>query len=160
MNSIPQREAEARKTYELYRGSFTSGDLETFAPTLDDNYEMIGTSESQICHSKAAGIEFYKAQMNEVVGKTEMRNRQINVLPEENLMLVNEQCGNYVLVASDFPADKAGRQDWNFYSKIRIALGLERLKKGREVSLLFKYQSIPTTDESNSSAKKRIGSMA
>jgi DNA helicase HerA-like ATPase len=137
MNSIPQREAEAGKTYELYWGSYTSGDLETFAPTLDDNYEMIGTSESQICHSKAAGIEFYKVQMNEVVGKTAMRNRQINVLPEENLLLVNEQCEIYVLVASDLPADKAGRQDWNFYSKIRISTWLRETEEGKGSEFIF-----------------------
>ena len=134
MNSIPQREAEARKTYELYWGSYASGDLDTFASTLDDKYEMIGTSETEVCHSKVDGISFFKAQMEEVVGKVEMRNRQINVLPVENLMLVNEQCDIYVLVVSDLPAD---RQDWNFYSKIRISTWLRETEEGKRSEFII-----------------------
>lgn len=131
----------ARKVYETYWESYTKGDLETFASTLDDNYEMIGTSESEICHSKADGIAFFKGQMHEVVGKAEMRNRQIDVLPVENLMLVNEQCEIYVLVASDLPAGRpclsAGRQDWNFYSKIWISTWLRETEEGKGSDFIF-----------------------
>ncbi|MCL6257646.1 nuclear transport factor 2 family protein [Aquiflexum sp. TKW24L] len=122
------RESGALKVYELYWDSYLKGDLEAFESTLGDTFEMIGSSESEVCHTKDDGIEFFKAQMHEVVGKTEMRNRQIDVLPVENLMLVNEQCKIYVLVASDLPAD---RQDWNFYSKIRISTWLRETEEGK-----------------------------
>jgi hypothetical protein len=121
----------ARKVYETYWESYAKGDLETFASTLDDNYEMIGTSESEICHSKADGIAFFKGQMHEVVGKAEMRNRQIDVLPVDNLILVNEQCDVYVLVDSD----------WNFYSKIRISSFLRENESGWKV--IQQHGSLP-----------------
>ncbi|WP_194775885.1 ATP-binding protein [Pararhodonellum marinum] len=113
----------ARKVYDTYWESYTIGDLETFASTLDDYFEMIGTSETEVCHSKTDGIEFLKAQLHEVVGKVEMRNRQIDVIPVDNLMLVNEQCDVYVLTDSV----------WNFYSKIRLSTFLRETESGWKV---------------------------
>ncbi|MFN3382973.1 MAG: nuclear transport factor 2 family protein, partial [Runella zeae] len=118
MNSLKSKISSARKVYQTYWDSYQKGDLQTFASTLDDTFEMIGTSETEVCHSKTDGIEFLKAQLHEIVGKVEMRNRQIDVLPVENLMLVNEQCDIYVLLGSE------GSEDWNFYSKIRISTWL------------------------------------
>jgi phosphoglycerate-specific signal transduction histidine kinase len=115
---------KARKVYEAYWESYIRGDLETFASSLDDRFEMIGTSESEICHSKADGIEFLKAQLHEIVGKVEMRNSQINMVPVDQLMLVNEQCDIYVLVGSD----------WNFYSKIRLSTLLKEAESGWKVT--------------------------
>ena len=127
--------AAARKVYETYWDSYIRGDLDTFSSTLDEDYEMIGTSEKEVAHNKAEGISFFEGQMQEMVGKADMRNRQINILPVENLMLVNEQCDIYVLVTSDLPADRyglsAGRQDWNFYSKIRISTWLIETEEGK-----------------------------
>lgn len=54
-----QRETAARKVYETYWESYTNGDLKTFTSTLDETYEMIGTSETEICHTKADGINLY-----------------------------------------------------------------------------------------------------
>ena len=119
-----QKIIEAKKIYETYWDSYTKGDLETFASTLDDTFEMIGTSETEVCHSKTDGIEFLKAQLHEVVGKVEMRNRQIDVIPVESLILVNEQCDIYVLLDSE----------WNFYSKIRISTLLRETKEGWKVA--------------------------
>ncbi|NBC05256.1 MAG: hypothetical protein GVY20_16350, partial [Bacteroidetes bacterium] len=58
---------EARKAYDLFWDSYQAGNIDAFASTIDDNFEMIGTSESEICHSKEEGIEFYKGQLDEVV---------------------------------------------------------------------------------------------
>jgi hypothetical protein len=91
------RESEGLKIYELYWESFTKGDLETFASTIDDLFEMIGTSESEVWHSKGDGIEFFKSQTNEIVGRTEMRNRIISAKPVNGMLLINETCDVYVL---------------------------------------------------------------
>ncbi len=118
-----QRETAARKVYETYWESYANGDLETFASTLDETYEMIGTSESEVCHTKADGINFLKGQIEEIVGKAELRNRQIEVIPVDQLMLVNEHCDIYVL------ADSV----WNFYSKIRISTLIRETETGWKV---------------------------
>ncbi|WP_194973320.1 ATP-binding protein [Aquiflexum lacus] len=145
MATINPRITEAKKIYEIFWDSYTKGDLETFASTLDDTFEMIGTSETEVCHSKADGIAFFKAQMEEVVGKVEMRNRQINVLPVENLMLVNEQCDIYVLTETDLSAHSQvlsnDKPVWTFYSKIRISTFLREAEAGWKV--IQQHGSLP-----------------
>ncbi|MBU1369036.1 MAG: nuclear transport factor 2 family protein, partial [Bacteroidetes bacterium] len=121
----------ASKVYATYWDSYTKGDLETFASTLDDNYEMIGTSEAEVCHTKAGGIAFLKAQIAEIDGKADLRNRQIKVVPVDQLMLVNEHSDIYVF------ADSA----WNFYSKIRISTWLRETETGWKV--LQQHGSVP-----------------
>ena len=54
--SNKDRESEVLKVYNLYWDSYLNGYLETFASTMDDAFEMIGTSESEVCHSKEDGI--------------------------------------------------------------------------------------------------------
>jgi len=123
VNPDQQQIVDARKVYDLFWDSYMKGDVDTFATTLDDTFEMIGTSESERCHTKAEGIEFFKGQTEEVVGKADMRNRQIQALPVEGMVLVNELCDIYVLTEND----------WNFYSIIRISTFLRETSDGWKV---------------------------
>ncbi|MFD2200547.1 ATP-binding protein [Shivajiella indica] len=116
-------EAEALEVYNLYWHSYLKGDLLAFSSTLDDRFEMIGTSEAEVCHSKADGVEFYKSQMHEVVGKVEMRNRQIDAVWLNPMVLINEVCDIYVKTEAD----------WNFYSKLRLSTLLGESKTGWKV---------------------------
>ena len=145
MDLLKRKIAEARKIYEIFWESYQNGNLESFASTLDDTFEMIGTSETEVCHSKADGIAFFKAQMEEVVGKVEMRNRQVDVLPVDNLMLVNEQCDIYVLTETDLPAHRQVLSNekpvWTFYSKIRISTFLRETGLGWKV--IQQHGSLP-----------------
>ncbi len=118
-----QREAEARKVYDQYWESYLNGDQVTFASTLDDAFEMIGTSESEICHNKAEGIAFYNAQMRETVGKVEMRNRMITTVPVNEMFLINETCDIYILIG----------YEWVFYSKVRISTFLRETLAGWKI---------------------------
>ncbi|WP_304622106.1 nuclear transport factor 2 family protein, partial [Rhodohalobacter sulfatireducens] len=111
---------EARKVYDLFWDSYLVGDIDTFAATLDENFEMIGTSESEHCHNKAEGIEFIKAQKEELIGSVEMRNREVTELPIGNVMLINEFCDLYVL----------SETDWSFYSKFRSSAMLRETEDG------------------------------
>ena len=56
MPSTNQHTEAARRVYETYWDSYLNGDLETFTSTLEDNYEMIGTSESEIFHTTGLGL--------------------------------------------------------------------------------------------------------
>jgi signal transduction histidine kinase len=133
MKLTQQQIAKARKVYDLYWDSYHIGDVDTFATTLDDNFEMIGTSESEICHNKMDGIEFFKGQADEVIGKAEMRNRQINAIPVGGLVLVNELCDIYILAGTE----------WAFYSKIRISTFLHETPSGWKV--VQQHGSLPDT---------------
>jgi hypothetical protein len=123
MHLTKKKVEEARNVYELYWVSYQKGDVDTFASTLHDNYEMIGTSESEVAHNKAEGIEFFKGQIDEIVGKAEMRNRQINAMPVGDLVLINEMCDIFVLAGTG----------WAFYSKIRISTFLQETPSGWKV---------------------------
>ncbi len=131
MKSNLFKQAEARKLYELYWESYLQGDLETFASTLDEEFEMIGTSEGEIAHSKSEGIEFYKAQMAEVVGKVEMRNRSISAKPLGGMVLINENCDIYVF----------GELEWSFYSKLRLSTLIHETAAGWKI--LQQHGSLP-----------------
>jgi signal transduction histidine kinase len=126
-----QQIAAARKVYETYWDSYLKGDLETFTSTLDETYEMIGTSEKEVCHTKAEGIDFLKGQIAEVVGKAELRNRQIKVIPVEQLVLINEHADIYVMAEAV----------WILYSKIRISTWLRKTEKGWKV--IQQHGSLP-----------------
>ena len=129
--SNKDQESEVLKVYNLYWDSYLNGYLETFASTMDDAFEMIGTSESEVCHSKEDGIEFYKAQIQEVVGKTEMRNRIISSKPLGDMFLVNEACDVYIL----------GTPEWTFYSKLRLSTILHETKSGWKI--IQQHGSLP-----------------
>jgi len=131
MDSKKNREEKARQLYNFYWESYIKGDLESFSSTLDEEYEMIGTSESQIAHNKAEGIAFFKAQLQEVVGKADMRNRKISTKSINNLVLINESCDIYVY----------GEPEWTFYSKIRISTFLRETESGWKV--LQQHGSLP-----------------
>jgi len=137
----------ARKVYEAYWDSYMQGDAKAFAATLDDTFEMIGTSETEICHTKPDGIRFMDAHNQEVAGKVEMRNRQIDFAPVEALMLVNEQCDIYVRID----------QSWNFYSKLRISTLLRKNDEGWKV--VQQHGSLPDmrVKEGETMAIEKIG---
>ena len=126
-----KRETAARREYETYWESYLNGNLESFASTLDDNYEMIGTSEGEVAHNKAEGIAFFKSQMQEMVGKAEMRNRKISTKPMNGMFLINENCDILVLTGTG----------WSFYSKIRISTFLHETQLGWKV--IQQHGSLP-----------------
>ena len=120
-----QKDAEsaALKVYQKYWESYLKGDLDAFSSTIDDRLEMIGTSEGEVCHSKADGIAFYMAQMHEVVGKVEMRNRQFTSIWLDPLVLINEACDIYVKTD----------EGWSFYSKLRLSTLLKETSEGWKI---------------------------
>lgn len=97
MNLTSKQIDEAQRVYELYWNSYFSGDVTTFGTTLHDDYEMIGTSENEICHNKEEGIEYCRGQISEVKGKIKRENRQIQVSPIDNFILINEFLDIYIV---------------------------------------------------------------
>ena len=146
MKQSKEREAEARKVYELYWESYLSGDEKTFAATLDDAFEMIGTSESEIAHGKEEGLDFVKTQVEEIAGKAELRNRKIKAVPVDGLILFNELADIYLLVGDD----------WNFYSGIRLSTFMRETEAGWKV--VQQHGSFPDTrvQEGETIAFKKI----
>jgi signal transduction histidine kinase len=123
MPIIEQHIEAARKVYELFWQSYLSGDMDTFASVLDEQLELIGTSESEIAHSKSEGLVLLEAQLHEVVGNVEKRNRKVNSVVIGDLILINELCDIYF----------RNEQAWNFYSKLRLSTLLRETNEGWKV---------------------------
>jgi hypothetical protein len=70
-----KEEKLVRIEYETYWDIYCKGDIEAVSSTLDENIEMIDNPKDEVAHNKTEGIEFFKGQAEELIGKTEMRNR-------------------------------------------------------------------------------------
>ncbi|WP_144607413.1 ATP-binding protein [Algoriphagus algorifonticola] len=125
------REASALKVYHKFWDSYIKGNIPIFSSTLDEDFEMIGTSETEVCHNKAEGIAFFKNQIEEIVGKAEMRNRNIITKAIGEMFLIIENCDIYVI----------SEPEWTFYSKLRISTLLHETPLGWKV--LHQHGSLP-----------------
>ncbi|QYH40855.1 GHKL domain-containing protein [Algoriphagus sp. NBT04N3] len=125
------REASALKVYHKFWDSYIKGNIPIFSSTLDEDFEMIGTSETEVCHNKAEGIAFFKNQIEEIVGKAEMRNRNIITKAIGEMFLTIENCDIYVI----------SEPEWAFYSKLRISTLLHETPLGWKV--LHQHGSLP-----------------
>jgi signal transduction histidine kinase len=131
MTLSPHEIAAAREVYETYWKSYFSGNIETFAATIDEAFSIIGTSEGEISFGKEAVAAMYQAQFEEVVGKAEVRNRQVKEIPTDDKLQIIELSDIYVMTDSD----------WSFYSKFRLSTLLHKTPDGWK--LLQQHGSLP-----------------
>ena len=114
-----------------------AGDAATFASTIHEDFEMIGTSANEICHSREEGMAFVLAQKDELGGKVEMRNRKISSKLLGNQILVNEQCDIYVQADGD----------WHYYAPLRVSTLLQNT--GDVWKVIQQHGSFPDTRVAN-----------
>ncbi|MFN0159248.1 MAG: ATP-binding protein [Bacteroidota bacterium] len=116
-------EKEVRPVYEGYWESYFKGDKHLFASFLDPQFELIGTSESEICHGKAKMLAYFDLWSKDIVGKAEFRHRKIQCKPVNDLILFTEMADVYILIETD----------WRFYSRLRLSTFLRNTKTGWKV---------------------------
>ncbi len=131
MEYTKETEAEVLRVYLVMWETYFSCDLSIFESLIDDDFKLIGTSETEICNNKAEGIEYFKSLTAELVGKTEFRNRKIEITPVEQMMLVSEMADIYALVENEML----------YYSSIRISTFLRNTSTGWKV--LHQHGSFP-----------------
>jgi hypothetical protein len=123
MRAREKSENEALAAYHRYWNAYLAADLEAFSASLDDNFHLIGTSESEICWNRSEGIAFFKRSTGELLGKTEMRNRNIKTSSQENQVLVTELSDLFVNIEGG----------WSFYSRVRLSTLLVNRGEGWKV---------------------------
>ncbi len=111
-------EKELKQVYLEYWKSYFEGKIRQFGSLLDDDYKLIGTSETELVNNKQEALIWLKNSVKEIKGKTEFRNRKIKLSPVNDLILVNELADVYILVNGK----------WTFYSRIRISTLLRQAK--------------------------------
>ena len=75
MKLTDQREREARRVIDAYWANYVKGDVEAMIPLLDDDYNQVGSAESEVFSTKKDAVRFLFDTIDEVAGKVELRNR-------------------------------------------------------------------------------------
>ena len=132
MKLTKKLEAEVRKLYKAFWDSYINGDLKTYASLLDADFTFIGSTEAEPLLNKKDSIKFLQATAEQLRGKAEFRNRNINTETADDLVLITELCDGYILIGSE----------WNFYSRFRLS---SLLKKKKE-NWMFIHQHVSMPD--------------
>jgi signal transduction histidine kinase/ketosteroid isomerase-like protein len=130
---LKSQQTEALKAHESYWKSYITGDIETLASLLDENYTQIGSVENEVFYNKNEAIKFIEDTIDQINGKVDMRNRLTKVEILDNLLLVSEQCDLYALIENT----------WTFYAKFRASTFLHN-KQGKWL-IIHQHSSMPDT---------------
>src|SRR5687767_4811003 len=146
MKLTKKLEAEVLKAYKAYWEAYFKGDMKTFASMLDDDITVFGTAVSEVFNNKKEALKFYKATAGQLVGKVQLRNRQISLQSVDENILINEQ--------GDFYALLEGK--WTYYGQARVSAILKQTKTGWK--LIHQHASFPDTraDEGEQLAAEKI----
>ncbi len=141
-----QQETEILQAYKVYFDSYVNGDLETVISMLEDDYNQIGSAEAEVFFNKNEAVQFLKETIDQVAGKTEIRNRMLRVDPIEKLVLVTDLFDIYALMENE----------WAFYSKFRASTLMEKKEEGWK--FIHQHSSVPDsrTDEGENIAIEKI----
>jgi len=133
MKLSKQQEKEIIQAYKVYFDSYINGDVKTVSSLLDENYNQIGSAETEVFFNKEDATKFLHDTIDQVAGKTEMRNRFIRVDPLEDLILVTDLFDIYALMESE----------WSFYAKFRASTLMQKKEDGWK--FIHQHSSMPDT---------------
>ncbi len=133
MKLTKQQEAAILDVYEAYWGSLLNVDLETYIAVQDENFKLIGSTETEFFNNRKEAVKFLKDTADQVAGIIERRNPEIKIEAVGDLVLITEQFDAYVLI----------EDDWNFYSKTRVSTWLQEKPQGWK--LVQQHISFPDT---------------
>ncbi len=131
MKLSKQLESEARHAYEVYFDSYIKGDIDSIKSMLVNNYNQIGSAESEVFFNKQEALKFLHETIDQVSGKTEIRNRTIKIDSLKDYILVTDLFDIYVLV----------EENWIFYSKFRASTLMEKINA--QWKFIHQHSSVP-----------------
>jgi len=113
-------EAVILNVYNEAWEAYLKGDLKTHGFHLSNNFKIIGSSEAEQFNSKQSWLAYCKKTIKQFAGVVRLKNRDIQLVPAGEGVMVVENSDIYVLI------DKK----WSFYSRIRITALLQKEKTG------------------------------
>ena len=114
--------------------AYFKGDTGRFTGFFDEHITIIGTSESEFHRDKKEAIDFYTLAADEVVGKIEFRNSDLQIKSIGDIILTVEKCDVFIL----------SNDKWSFYAKARISM-LLRKQDVFSIIALACFASFPLT---------------
>ncbi|MEI6264349.1 MAG: nuclear transport factor 2 family protein, partial [Sphingobacteriia bacterium] len=124
-------EAEITSVYDTYWKALLIADIDNYTSVLDENFKLIGSTESEVFFKSIEAIKFLEVTADQVAGNIELRNRVIKIELIETLILVTEQSDTYVKIDAN----------WSFYGKARISTLIG--KKKQEWKIIQMHLSFP-----------------
>ncbi|MES2890895.1 MAG: ATP-binding protein [Bacteroidota bacterium] len=147
MQLTKKLEAELLQEYYAFWDANLSGDMQTFASYMQDDFSIFGSANGEIFHDKRNALEFYTDTVDQLAGKAQLRNRDISLQPLDlNSMVIREQSDLYVLMGSE----------WSFYGHARISCIFKHDSGGWKA--LHQHASFPDhrTEEGQQLASEKI----
>jgi len=120
MKVTPALKKELAQWLDTYWTTYLKGDIETWATFLRDDYRNIGGTKEEIWNSKQEIIDYTYRILDQMIGTAEIRNREIEVIPYGEYMMVNEFTDLYVKIEGE----------WTFYGPFRMSSLLEKTDTG------------------------------
>ena len=111
---------ELAQWLDTYWTTYLKGDIKKWATFIRDDYRNIGGTKQEIWNSKQEIIKYTKSIINQMLGTVEIRNRQIEVIPYGEYIMVNEFTDLYIKVD----------EEWIFYGPFRMSSLLEKTDTG------------------------------
>ncbi len=131
MKVTKKLEAEITALMEDYWGSYLRGDLDHWARYLVPDYRNIGGTREEIWNSRREILDYTNAVFDQMVGKAEVRNKKIQIIPYGPYFMVHEFFDLYVKADGE----------WMFYSDFRLSSLIQKTAKGWKV--LHQHGSYP-----------------
>jgi signal transduction histidine kinase len=116
----PQIEAELARWLDTYWKTYLSGNLDTWANFIKDDYYNIGGTKEEIWHSKQEILDYTNVIMDQMLGKAELRNQTVEAEAYGDFVMVNEFTDMYVLIDGV----------WVFYGPFRMSSLMEKTETG------------------------------
>jgi signal transduction histidine kinase len=111
---------ELAQWLDTYWTTYLKGDIETWATFIRDDYRNIGGTKEEIWNSRQEIIDYTNSIMDQMLDTVEIRNREIEVIPYGEYMMVNEFTDLFVKIDGD----------WTFYGPFRMSSLLEKTDTG------------------------------
>lgn len=120
MKTIEALKAELAQWLDTYWKTYIKGDFDLWSTFITEDYYNIGGTKEEIWHSKQEILNYSYAMQDQMVGQAEIRNREIEVLPYGDYVMVNEFTDLYVKIEGE----------WTYYGPFRMSSLLSKTDTG------------------------------
>jgi hypothetical protein len=126
-----KQQSEITALMNDYWDSYFRGDMKHWQNYLVDDYRNIGGTEEEIWNSKQEILDYTYRMLDQMVGQSEIRNKQTQIIPYDPYVMVHEFMDLFIKVETE----------WSFYGKFRLSSLIQEIGNGWKV--LHQHGSYP-----------------
>jgi signal transduction histidine kinase len=120
MKVTPALKKQLAQWLDTYWTTYLKGDIDTWATFIREDYRNIGGTKEEIWNSKQEILDYTNSILDQMLGAAEIRNREIEVIPYGEYMMVNEFTDLFVKAEGE----------WTLYGPFRMSSLLEKTDTG------------------------------